>query len=160
MISVYTDGACKNNPGIGGYAAVMVIDSSIKDVKVIAGGAPHTTNNRMELTGVLAALVWIYNNVPNEQVIVYSDSKYIVRAINEAWLERWIDKDFRNIKNQDLWLRLYKYICKLDVKFEWVKGHAGNTFNELADKIASDATYYQGVPVDYKNINNTIKQIA
>lgn len=153
MINVYPDGACKGNPGIGGYAAVMVFDNAENNIKIIAGGDPHSTNNRMEITAVLAALSWIYDNHPNEKITVYSDSQYTVRAITESWLEKWIDKDFKNIKNKDLWLRLYKYVCKLDVKFVWVRGHNGNNFNELADKIASDATYYQGVPVDYKAVS-------
>lgn len=157
MINVYPDGACKGNPGIGGYAAVLVFENPENDVKIIAGGDPRSTNNRMEITAVLSALSWIYDNCPEEQISVYSDSQYIVRAVNELWLEKWIDKDFKNIKNKDLWLRLYKYICKLNVNFIWVKGHNGHTFNELADKIASDATYYQGVPVDYKAVSKITK---
>ena len=153
MINVYPDGACKGNPGVGGYAALLIFENTNNDIKVIAGGDPHSTNNRMEITAVLAALSWIYDNCPTEQITIYSDSKYMVRAVNELWLEKWIDKDFKNIKNKDLWLRIYKYICKLDVKFVWVKGHNGHPFNELADKIASDATYYQGVPVDYKSVS-------
>ena len=153
MINVYPDGACKGNPGIGGYAAVIVFENTDDNIKIIAGGDPRSTNNRMEITAVLAALSWIYENCREEKVTVHSDSQYIVKAINDQWLEKWIDKDFKNIKNKDLWLKLYKYVCKLNVTFTWVKGHNGNSFNELADKIASDATYYQGIPVDYKTVS-------
>ena len=157
MINIYPDGACKGNPGIGGYAAIIVSDNIDDDIKIIAGGEPQSTNNRMEITAVLKALSWVYDNKPSELVIVHSDSQYLVRAINESWLEKWIDKDFKNIKNKDLWLKLYKYICKLNLEFKWVKGHDGHKFNELADNLASEACYFQGVPFDYKaskiNIN-------
>lgn len=157
MIQVYSDGACKGNPGIGGYASIMVFDNTNLNIKIIAGGDPKSTNNRMEITAVLTALSWIYDNHSNQEIIVYSDSQYMVRAINELWLEKWIDKDFNNIKNKDLWLRLYKYICKLNVKFVWIKGHDGNNFNELADKLATEACYFQGVPFDYKSVNRVVK---
>ena len=150
MITVYTDGACKNNPGVGGYAAVMLFDNPEIGIKIIAGGEPHTTNSRMELMGVLKALSWIYSNYPLEKIHIYTDSQYVTNAINKGWLEKWIERDFRNIKNKDLWLLMYKYVCRINPTFTWVRGHNGNMYNEIADKIASDATFFQGVPMDYK----------
>lgn len=153
MIHVYTDGACKGNPGVGGFSAVLVFEGvQGEEIKIIAGGEPYTTNNRMEIRGVLEALSWIYKHYPNEEVTIYSDSQYITNAVGKGWLDKWIEKDFKNIKNKDLWLRMYKYICRINPTLVWVKGHDGDTYNELADKIASDATYFQGVPIDYKQL--------
>jgi ribonuclease HI len=144
---VYTDGACKGNPGIGGYAAIILYPDN--KIKVIAGGEEYTTNNRMELMGVIKALEYIANTHESKQITLYTDSQYISRAINEGWLSKWLDHSFEKIKNKDLWLRIWKYVCMLNVEFIWVKGHANNQYNELADKFAQEACYFQGKAFDY-----------
>jgi len=156
---IFTDGACKNNPGAGGYAAVIIPDNyeETQQLTIISGGELKTTNNRMELTAVIKALEYCFNLTYIGEIIIYSDSQYVTRAINEEWLERWIDKHFKGIKNQDLWLKIWKYICKLNVRFEWIRGHSDITYNELADKLASEACFFQGEPFIYNtNINNIL----
>jgi len=152
---MYTDGACKGNPGSGGYAAVIKLNE-VDTLEVISGGDQYTTNNRMELTAVIKGLAYVYDNnkLNKEDILLYTDSQYIVRAINENWLDNWINKQFKNVKNQDLWFMLWKYICKLNVKFQWVKGHDGNTYNELADQLASEACYFQDKAFTYKMNKN------
>jgi ribonuclease HI len=149
-IIIYTDGSCKSNPGIGGYAAIILGINDNESVTVISGGESHTTNNRMELTAVLQALKHIDEVEFTNPIIIRTDSQYIVRAINERWLENWITNYFKGIKNQDLWLIMWKYICKLNVTFEWLKGHDGDKFNEMADRLANEACYFQGKPFTYK----------
>lgn len=148
---VYTDGSCRVNPGgVGGYAAVIIDElADSNSIKIIAGGDPSTTNNRMELTAVLRALEYFDGIDYSGDITIYTDSQYVSRAINEGWLETWINKLFKNVKNQDLWLLIWKYICKLDVKIEWVKAHNNHEYNELADRLAREACYFQGTIFTY-----------
>ena len=135
QIVIYTDGACSGNPGAGGYAAVLEYNGYKKTVK---GGEANTTNNRMELTAAIKALEAL--NEPCE-VTVYSDSKYLIDAINKGWLYGWQKKgwkksDGKAVLNVDLWEKILSMLSVHKVKFIWVEGHNGNEKNELCDKLA------------------------
>ena len=134
MITIYTDGAAKGNPGPGGYGAVLKFG---KHRKEISEGFRRTTNNRMELLAVIRALQAI--NTTEFPVQVYSDSKYVVDAIEKGWLWGWQKKGFKDKKNPDLWLRYIPLHLKYKPKFIWVKGHAGNIENERCDVLAVQA---------------------
>ena len=133
-IHIYTDGAASGNPGPGGYGVVMLYKDKRKE---ISEGFKHTTNNRMELLAVIVALEHLKNLGSN--VIVFSDSKYVVDAIEKKWLDGWIKKNFKNVKNVDLWLRFLALYKKHHVKFKWVKGHADNVENNRCDVLAVQA---------------------
>lgn len=142
-ISIYTDGAAKGNPGPGGYGVVML---SGKHRKEISAGFLKTTNNRMELLSVIVALESI--KIIPSNVTIYSDSKYVVDAVEKKWLFNWEKKNFANKKNPDLWQRFLKIYRQHQVKFVWVKGHAGNTFNEICDRLAVAAAEAPNLPKD------------
>ena len=133
-VTIYTDGACSGNPGPGGWGAILMY----KDMKrELSGGEKDTTNNRMELTGVITAL-----NALKEPCLVdlYTDSQYIVNAINKGWLEGWKKKGWKRkdgeLKNPDLWKELDRLLGIHNVTFNWVKGHAENEFNNRCDELA------------------------
>lgn len=130
-ITIYTDGAAKGNPGPGGYGIVMM---SGKHRKEISAGFAKTTNNRMELLSVVVALETI--KVAPSEVTIYSDSKYVVDAVEKKWVFEWEKKGFAKKKNPDLWKRFLQVYRKHHVKFVWVKGHAGNLHNETCDRLA------------------------
>ena len=135
-IDIYTDGACRGNPGPGGWGAVLVYG---KHEKELSGGEAHTTNNRMELQGVIAALSALKEPC---EVTLTTDSKYVSQAINERWVYGWRDRGWRKaVKspalNEDLWEVLLALLEKHTVTFVWVKGHAGHPFNERCDKLAT-----------------------
>ena len=143
-IRIYTDGACSENPGPGGWAIVVNTDSACD---TFSGGEYGTTNNRMELTGVFEALKYVADyNSAKDIYEVYCDSAYVVNSINNKWLERWKLNGWKtkagdDIKNRDLWEAIneqFKRIRKQNqqVVLIKIKGHAGNTFNELVDKLA------------------------
>lgn len=130
-IFLYTDGAASGNPGPGGYGVVLKCDGRMKEM---SEGFCLTTNNRMELLAVikgLEAIKW-----DNAEVHVYSDSSYVVKAINEGWLDNWVRKGFAKVKNPDLWMRFVPLLRKHRVAFYWIKGHAGHPENELCDRLA------------------------
>lgn len=130
-IFLYTDGAASGNPGPGGYGVVLKCDGHMKEM---SEGFCLTTNNRMELLAVikgLEAIKW-----DNAEVHVYSDSSYVVNAINEGWLENWVRKGFAKVKNPDLWMRFVPLLRKHRVAFHWIKGHAGHPENERCDRLA------------------------
>ena len=134
-LTIYTDGAARGNPGKGGYGAILMWKGETKE---ISGGFLHTTNNRMELMSVIAALETL--NRTGLDIEIYSDSKYIVQALNEGWLEKWIKTDFKGgKKNKDLWTRFYKLYTTHHIKFIWVKGHASNPYNQRCDELATSA---------------------
>ena len=134
-LTIYTDGAARGNPGRGGYGAILIWKGESKE---ISGGFLHTTNNRMELLSVIAALESL--NRAGLDIEIYSDSKYVVQAVNEGWLENWIKTDFKGgKKNKDLWKRFYILHKKHKVKFIWVKGHASNPYNQRCDELATAA---------------------
>lgn len=143
LISIYTDGACSGNPGPGGYGIVMLFKGHRKE---IFAGYKHTTNNRMELLSVVVALESIKTD--GMQVMVYSDSKYVVDAIEKGWIKKWILKNFEKIKNPDLWLKLVKVMKRHKVKFTWVKGHANNVENNRCDELAVAAIKIHPLLID------------
>ena len=137
-VDIYTDGACTGNPGKGGFGAVLRYNDVQKE---ISRGFVKTTNNRMELMAAIEALKML--NEPCE-VDLYSDSKYLTDAINKGWLDGWIKNgwkkaDRKNVLNVDLWKKLVSMLEIHHVRFIWVKGHAGNKYNELCDHLAVDA---------------------
>ncbi len=137
-ITIYTDGACLKNPGPGGYGAVLIHGDRIKE---ISKGFPDTTNNRMELLGVISALETL--RYPCE-VVVFTDSQYIAKAINQGWLNKWQQNGWKtsnrsDVKNKDLWQEMIRLIKEHSVVFKWVKGHSGDHYNERCDVLARDA---------------------
>lgn len=128
---MYTDGAAKGNPGNGGYGVVM----KFKDLrKEFSEGFRMTTNNRMELLAVIVGLEALRKE--GSEVLIYSDSKYVVDSVEKGWLFGWVKKGFKDKKNVDLWKRFLTVYKKHHVKFKWVKGHAGNIENERCDVLA------------------------
>ena len=134
-IQLYTDGASRGNPGPGGYGAILL---SGKHRKEISGGYRLTTNNRMELLAVIAGLSVIKKN--EFPVTVYSDSQYVVNAVEKGWLKTWIATDFKGgKKNKDLWKQFHELAKRFILKFIWVKGHANNVYNNRCDELATAA---------------------
>ena len=135
-VLVYTDGACSGNPGPGGWGAVLVYGENRREM---SGGEEHTTNNRMELTAVIEALAALKQSCIVE---LYSDSKYVVDAINKRWLSGWVNKGWKKsggdpVLNVDLWQKLLPLLNEHSVTFIWVKGHAGHPENERCDQLAT-----------------------
>ena len=147
-VYIYTDGACRGNPGPGGFGIVM---ESSKLKKEFAGGFRKTTNNRMELLAVIVALEQI--KTTEVLITVISDSKYVVDAINEGWVFNWVRKGFVGKKNPDLWKRLLPLNKKFNPKYVWVKGHNDHPQNERCDVLAVRAALGKNLPVDvgYEN---------
>lgn len=142
-ITLYTDGASSGNPGPGGYGVVLKCGDYEKE---FSGGFALTTNNRMELLAVIVGLEAI--KWENATVNVVSDSTYVVKAINEGWLEKWRRNGFRKAKNPDLWIRFLAIYSKHKVSFTWVKGHAGHPYNERCDSLATAAGRQENLPAD------------
>ena len=131
LIQLYTDGAAKGNPGPGGYGVVLVSGVHRKELSC---GYRLTTNNRMELLAVIVGLEAL--KAPGSQVTVYSDSTYVVNAIEKGWLYRWQATGFKKIKNVDLWHRFLDVWPKFNVRFVWIRGHSGHIENERCDQLA------------------------
>ncbi|MDP6909660.1 MAG: ribonuclease HI [Flavobacteriales bacterium] len=131
QIIIYTDGSALGNPGPGGYGIVL---QSSKQKKEVSQGYRHTTNNRMELLSVIVALEML--KVSDKRVTIYSDSKYVVDAVEKGWVFGWQKKGFKGKKNTDLWRRFLLIYPKNRVKFHWVKGHADIPGNERCDELA------------------------
>jgi ribonuclease HI len=141
---IYTDGAARGNPGPGGYGAILKWGDSEKE---LSAGYRRTTNNRMELMAVIAALEALKKE--RLTITVYSDSQYVVKAIEQGWLKNWIATDFKGgKKNKDLWLRFYELGKKHQLTFTWVKGHASNAFNNRCDVLATVAADGRPLLVD------------
>ncbi len=131
MIQIYTDGAASGNPGPGGYGVIL---RSGQHYKELSGGFRLTTNNRMELLAVIEGLKAIKNT--NQQITIYSDSKYVVDSVEKGWVFSWVKKAFKDKKNKDLWLQ-YLELHKLhQIKFIWIKGHNDHPENERCDRLA------------------------
>jgi ribonuclease HI len=135
MIKIYTDGACKGNPGVGGWGALILQDD--KNIELF-GGENETTNNRMELMAVIMALKEMS---PSEELTIYTDSTYVQKGISE-WIKNWKLNNWRSsskkpVKNKDLWMQLDEASYARKINWEWVKGHAGNEGNEKADELAN-----------------------
>ncbi len=134
-ITIYTDGASRGNPGRGGYGTILMYG---KHKKELSKGYRLTTNNRMELMAVIAALEALKKDKLN--LLIYSDSNYVVKAVMEGWLKKWIRTGFKgNIKNSDLWLWYDALAKNHHVEFKWVKGHAQNIMNNRCDELATAA---------------------
>ena len=142
-IIIYTDGSARGNPGPGGYGAVLMAGKHLKE---LGEGFKLTTNNRMELLAVIVGLEALKN--PNSKVTIYSDSKYVVDAIEKKWVFGWQKKGFKGKKNPDLWRRFLEIYPKHNVKFVWVKGHANIPGNERADALAVEASHGLNLPDD------------
>ena len=152
-IYLYTDGAASGNPGPGGWAAVLQCGSLRKEM---SGGFALTTNNRMELLAVISgleAILW-----ENADVEVWSDSQYVVKAVNEGWLDGWVSRGWKKVKNPDLWQRFLPLYRRHHVTFHWLKGHAGHPENELCDRLAVAAYSRDDLPEDtgYTNGNDLL----
>ncbi|TDL99832.1 MAG: ribonuclease HI [Flavobacteriaceae bacterium] len=144
-ILAYTDGSARGNPGPGGYGIVMMIEGSSYQ-KSFFEGYRNTTNNRMELMAVIVCLETLKKE--NQSITIFSDSKYVLDAIEKKWVFAWEKKDFKDKKNPDLWKRFLLIYPKHKVKFEWVKGHAGNKYNEMADRLAVKGSYLPNPKID------------
>ena len=144
-VIVYTDGAARGNPGPGGYGVYMFAPGTERS-KQLSQGFRFTTNNRMELMAVIAALEQLKN--PLQDVELHTDSKYISDAVNQSWLWRWAKGNFKGKKNADLWHRFIPLYNKHRVKINWVKGHAENPYNQLADGLAVAASKGDALYVD------------
>lgn len=136
-IKIYTDGACSGNPGKGGWGALIQENDNEKK---LSGSELNTTNNRMELTAVIKALEH-YDE--SREIEVFTDSKYVMQGITE-WIKNWKNNHWKtsqkkDVKNKDLWVLLDTVSAKHDIKWSWVKGHAGDYGNEIADKLATQA---------------------
>jgi ribonuclease HI len=143
VITVYTDGAAKGNPGPGGYGIVLM---SGKHYKELSQGFRLTTNNRMELMSVCVALESLKTS--GCVVTVYSDSRYVVDAVEKDWIGGWVKRNWKNVKNPDLWSRYLRIAREHQVKFQWVRGHAGNKYNEVCDQLAVAASNSRDLLVD------------
>ena len=135
LVYIYSDGACSGNPGPGGYGVILRCDGREKE---LSGGAPDTTNNRMELSGVIAGLEAL--KFPCK-VILQTDSRYVVDGIEKGWAKswqrnNWIKSDKKPALNKDLWERLLELLELHEVSFVWIKGHAGHEENERCDRLA------------------------
>ena len=137
QVHIYTDGACSGNPGPGGYGIVMEwVGKPYK--KEFSQGFSRTTNNRMELLAVIVALEKI--KITDVTLIIFSDSKYVVDAVEKKWLLTWQKKRFKDVKNPDLWKRFLKIYNPENTKFEWIKGHNEHPQNERCDMLAVTAS--------------------
>ena len=133
-ITLFSDGSALGNPGPGGYGTILRFGEHEKE---FSGSEEHTTNNRMELLAVIIGLEALKKN--NETVVVYSDSKYVVDAVEKKWVFSWEKTNFNKKKNPDLWIRFLKIYREHSVVFKWVKGHSTNKYNNLADELATKA---------------------
>ena len=149
MVSLYTDGSAKGNPGTGGYGLVLLSGSLRKEV---SAGYQLTTNNRMELLSVIVGLESLKK--AKTVVTVYSDSKYVVDAVEKKWVFAWEKKKFDKKKNPDLWIRFLKIYRKHTVNFVWVKGHANIKENERCDELAVKAAESDDLQADVWYENN------
>ncbi|MCH7402821.1 ribonuclease HI [Belliella kenyensis] len=152
MITIYTDGAAKGNPGPGGYGTVLLY----KDLKKeLSEGYRLTTNNRMELLAVIRGLEAL--KIEGIPVTIYSDSKYVVDAVEKGWIWSWQKKGFKDKKNIDLWKQYIPLHMRYKPKFIWVKGHAGNPLNERCDQLAVAAAEQKNLRIDqaYENEKNS-----
>ncbi len=135
-IEIYTDGACSGNPGKGGYGIVMKVPEKNYE-KRYSKGYRLTTNNRMELLAVIVALEKLKST--DNDIHIFTDSKYVVDAIDKKWLQNWVRIGFKNKKNPDLWRRIIPLLKEHKTTFHWIKGHAGHPENEICDELAVKA---------------------
>lgn len=142
-IEIFTDGSARGNPGPGGYGIILKYKGSIKE---ISQGFRLTTNNRMELLGVITALKHLKSNkIP---ITIYSDSKYVIDAIQQKWVNGWVKTGFKNKKNKDLWMQWLQLAPTFQIELIWVKGHAGHPENERCDELAVNAALGNQLLID------------
>ncbi len=146
-VTIYTDGGCLGNPGPGGYGVVLRCG---RHEKCLSGGFARTTNNRMEIMAAIAGLEALKDPC---HVTLHSDSKYVVNAMTQGWVQRWRANGWKRNKkdkavNVDLWLRLLDACARHEVAFKWVKGHAGHPDNEACDRLANAAATRRDLPTD------------
>jgi ribonuclease HI len=147
IVEIYTDGSCLNNPGPGGYGVVLLWGDHRRE---LSGGFQYTTNNRMEIIAVIMGLKAL--KFPS-QVNLYTDSQYVVNAINKGWAKKWQKNSWQRnskekAKNADLWQQLLELSEQHQVNFIWVRGHSGNEENERCDRLAFSAAQGKNLPVD------------
>jgi ribonuclease HI len=144
QLIIYTDGAARGNPGPGGYGVVMMWGSKRKE---LSAGYRLTTNNRMELMAVIKGLEALTKrNIP---LTIFTDSKYIVDTVEKRWLDKWVATNFAGgKKNKDLWMEYYKLSKDFKIRFQWVKGHADNPFNNRCDELATTAADGKDLLID------------
>ena len=141
---MYTDGSSRGNPGPGGYGVVLMYGSRRLE---LSKGYRHTTNNRMELMAVIAGLEAMKKT--GLQITIYSDSQYVVKAVKEGWLNKWMATNFaKGKKNKDLWVKFYNLSKLHHLKFVWVKGHAENIYNNRCDELATAAADGSDLDID------------
>ncbi|KYP15099.1 ribonuclease HI [Flavihumibacter sp. CACIAM 22H1] len=141
---IYTDGASRGNPGPGGYGTILKWGAKEKE---LAQGYRKTTNNRMELMAVIAGLEAL--NKQGLRITVYSDSQYVVKAVEQGWLKNWIATNFKGgKKNRDLWTRFHALSQQHQIRFQWVKGHADNPYNNRCDLLATTAADSKHLLID------------
>ena len=141
---IYTDGASRGNPGRGGYGAILHYKGKEKE---LSAGYRRTTNNRMELMAVIAALKALKKSGQN--ITIFSDSQYVVKAVSEGWLKNWLATNFRGgKKNKDLWIEYSELASAHNIKFKWVRGHADNKYNNRCDELATAAADGRDLLVD------------
>jgi ribonuclease HI len=150
-LHIYTDGAARGNPGPGGYGVILMWGDKAKE---LSAGYRLTTNNRMELMAVIAALEALKKDGLN--IVLHSDSQYVVKAINEGWLKNWIATNFKGgKKNKDLWLRFNELAQKNKIRFVWVRGHADNEYNNRCDELATMAADGKDLLIDEEYETNS-----
>jgi ribonuclease HI len=143
ILEIYTDGASRGNPGRGGYGIVLKWNENRRE---ISAGYRKTTNNRMELLAVIVAIETLTREGLN--IKIYTDSKYVVDAVEKKWVFGWVKKQFKDKKNKDLWLRFLGLYKKHSIQFIWVKGHASNKENNRCDELATQAADNGNLLVD------------
>jgi len=155
-VDIYTDGACSGNPGKGGYGAILIYGTAKKE---ISAGYELTTNNRMEIMGAISALEILKEPC---NITLYSDSRYLVDAIEKGWVKKWEKNNWMRTKteralNVDLWIRLTTALSIHTVQFKWVKGHSSNPMNNRCDELARQAAANNSLLIDDEYIkNNTL----
>ena len=141
---IYTDGACLGNPGPGGWAALLQLE---EDSTTLSGGSPSTTNNRMEMQAVIESLAFLPESF---EIELYTDSRYVINGICD-WIETWSKNNWRTanrkpVKNKELWQELHARTQEHSITWHWVRGHSGNQFNELVDRLArEEATKFESL---------------
>lgn len=144
-IEIYTDGACSGNPGKGGYGIVMKVPEKQYERR-FSKGFRLTTNNRMELLAVIVALEKLKS--PDNDIHIFTDSKYVSDAVNQNWIAGWVKRGFKNVKNPDLWQRIIPLLKIHNPTFHWIKGHAGHPENEICDQLAVKASQSSKLETD------------
>jgi ribonuclease HI len=143
-LTIYTDGAARGNPGRGGYGTILMWKGKVRE---LSAGYRRTTNNRMEIMAVIAGLEALTRKGLN--IAIYSDSQYVVKAVQEGWLNNWMKTNFKGgKKNPDLWRTYYELAKGQKIRFHWVKGHASNPYNNRCDELATAAADGKHLHID------------